>query len=369
MDRVEAIVIGAGVVGLATARVLALSGLETLVIEKESSFGFGISSRNSEVIHAGLYYRPNSLKARLCRPGRESLYSYCVSRNIPHKQIGKWVVASRPEQVIELERIYRNALLNGCNEVYFLSKEEACEIEPALHAERVLVSPRSGIIDSHSLMTALIADIESAGGVIAYNSPVESINGTKSDHVVRVGGEEQTEVASKYLVNAAGLNAIALTKVDSRIDPMMIPEASYAKGDYFTLMGKAPFERLVYPIPSDAGLGVHLTLDMHGRARFGPDVSWVAKPHYRVDDNKRQAFAKAIADYWPGVDAQRLQPDYSGVRPKLGSRSNFSDDFLFLGPSQHGCNGLLHMLGIESPGLTCCLSIAENAAHQLLNRT
>lgn len=355
--HVDAVVIGAGVVGLAVARELALQGLETYLIEKESTYGQGVSSRNSEVIHAGLYYREDSLKARLCLEGRERLYAYCQDRRVAHQQLGKWVVATKAEQAERLAAIYARAKVNGCTEVYTISGAQAQEQEPQLKAHEVLVSPRTGVVDSHGLMTALLGDFEIAGGTTVYATPVLSIRPLGSGVQLELGGEEPSELTADVVVNSAGLGAVGLA---GHLEQS--PTACYAKGNYFSLTGKSPFSRLIYPVPEVGGLGVHLTLDLQGRAKFGPDVQWVNQPEYAVDESRRDEFVKAIQHYWPGCKPDRLQPDYAGVRPKLGTRDHFSDDFVVLGPSQHGFNGLYHLLGIESPGLTCCLSLARFVA-------
>lgn len=358
--RVDAVVIGAGVVGLAVARAFAQKGLETFVIERELSYGQGVSSRNSEVIHAGLYYRSDSLKAKLCLQGREMLYEYCESKGVDHKQLGKWVVASKPEQVKHLNAIYEQARVNGCAEVYTLDGERAREIEPELLAHQVLVSPRTGVVDSHGLMTALLGDFEQAGGCIVYNTPVVSVAPSSCGIQLELGGVEPSTLEAGLVVNSAGLGAVELAAHFESC-----PTACFAKGNYFSLTGKSPFSRLIYPIPGSGGLGVHLTLDLQGRAKFGPDVQWIEQPEYQVDVSRRSDFARAIQAYWPDCDESRLEPDYVGVRPKLGAREHFHDDFLVLGPESHGIKGLFHLLGIESPGLTCCLSLASFVARKV----
>lgn len=362
--KVDAIVIGAGVVGLACAKQLAEAGLETIVLEKENQFGQGISSRNSEVIHAGLYYRPGSLKSKLCRSGMEMLYDYCKTRAIPHQQTGKWVVASNTSQLLQLEKIRANALENGCSEIYLIDKSQAQKEEPELLAEKVLVSPKTGIIDSHALMLSFLGDFENSGGVVAYNSP--AVTGIIGDNQItlRVGGENPTEIEARYVVNSCGLNAPALAMSFAGLKKQLIPAFCYAKGSYFTLSGKSPFKRLIYPIPEHGGLGVHLTLDLQGGARFGPDVEWGEHLDYNVDQQKAEKFYHAIKNYWPNCELLRLSPGYAGLRPKLGHPSALFEDFIIQGHTDHGITGLVNLFGIESPGLTSCLAIAAMIAKQ-----
>ncbi|MDX1668422.1 MAG: NAD(P)/FAD-dependent oxidoreductase [Limnobacter sp.] len=346
---------------MAVARQLGEQGLETIVIEQETDYGQGISSRNSEVIHAGLYYRQDSLKAKLCVAGRDMLYDYCARRKVPHRQVGKWVVAGSSGQLPRLNSIYQRALSNGCHEVYLMPGEQAREQEPELKARQVLVSPRTGIVDSHALMTAILGDFEAAGGQVVFKTPVENIKPVSNGFDVSLGGAEPSVVRARVVVNSAGLNAVKLAQSQGPV-----PKACYAKGNYFSLSGKTPFRRLIYPVPEDGGLGVHLTLDLRGRAKFGPDVQWVDAPEYSVDAARTTAFVRAIQSYWPACEEGRLQPDYAGVRPKLGTSAQFSDDFLIHDETRHGHRGLVHLLGIESPGLTCCLSLAEYVVKKVL---
>ena len=363
MDSVdiEAVVIGAGVVGLACARRLSASGLSTIVLDAESTFGQGASSRNSEVIHAGIYYKPGSLKAKLCIKGRDLLYEYCISRNINHSQIGKWIVASNTKQVAQLEEIAKVARRNGCHEVYWLSGCEAKENEPELLAEKVLVSPRTGIIDSHGYMLSLLSDIEEKGGVFVPNTRVMSGSAMSNEIKLLVDGSVTCEIKARLVVNATGIVAPLLARKFGCKNVPEMPSQGFAKGNYFKLSGKAPFKRLVYPIPEQGGLGVHLTLDLKGKARFGPDVDWVTQLNYSVDPNRKKLFEREIIKYWPNFDPNRLEPDYAGIRAKIKSDSGFSD-FIISSPKDGGIKGLVNLFGIESPGLTSSLAIAEEVA-------
>ncbi len=370
MDRVDAVVIGAGVVGLAIGRALALHGLETLVLERESSIGTGTSSRNSEVIHAGLYNPPGWLKTRLCVRGRELLYPFCESHGVPHRRCGKLVVATADSQVPALQRIEVQALANGVTDLRWLPADEAVALEPALRCVAALHSPSTGIVDSHALMLALQGDMEAAGGWLALQSPVLSMSGGAGGHVLQVGGATPTELSARIVVNAAGLWA---PEMAGRIEGLGLEhqvQAHYAKGNYFSLAARSPFTRLIYPVPEAAGLGVHLTLDLAGQARFGPDVEWIAPASpaaidYRVDAARSAAFYGEIRRYWPALPDAALQPAYSGVRPKLGPQGEPAQDFVLQGPAEHGLAGLMNLYGIESPGLTASLALADEVLSQL----
>ncbi|MBM3386660.1 MAG: NAD(P)/FAD-dependent oxidoreductase [Betaproteobacteria bacterium] len=362
-------VIGAGVVGLAVARELALQGQEVMVLESENAIGTGTSSRNSEVIHAGIYYPSGSLKARLCVQGKELLYGYCAERGVAHQRLGKLIVATSPGQVAQLAAIQAKASANGVHDLRPIGAAEAQALEPALRCEAALLSPSTGIVDSHGLMLALQGDLENAGGLIALCSPVRSIGvgqGTAS-HPLRVSAEDGTELAARVVVNAAGLHAVALARRTEGLDTSGLPQAAYAKGNYFTLAGKAPFSHLIYPVPEAAGLGVHLTLDLGGQAKFGPDVQWVGDPADLVVDARRgEAFYAEVRRYWPALPDGALQAGYAGMRPKISGPQEAAADFLIQGPQQHGVPGLVNLLGIESPGLTSCLAIAAQVCAQLL---
>lgn len=363
--QADAIVVGAGVVGLACARRLALQGLETIVLEKESRLGQGISARSSEVIHAGLYYAPGSLKARLCREGRGQLYDYCRSRHVGHRKTGKWIVATRKKQIKVLEALLENALRNGVEDAVLLSTDEVRRMEPELHCVAAMNSPSTGIIDSHGLMTALLGDFEAAGGVLAFRSPAKAITRKNGMLEVVVDDAEQTRIQTRYLVNAAGLDAPAVAACIEGIPASQVPARCYAKGHYFSLSGTSPFSRLIYPLPEPGGLGIHLTLDLQGRARFGPDIEWVAEPDYSVAPAKAEKFAAAIREYWPACTEARLQPAYAGIRPKLGTPAVPAQDFVIQDSGVHGVPGLINLFGIESPGLTSCLAIGDEVAARL----
>ena len=369
MEQIDAVVIGAGVVGLAVGRELALQGLEVMVLESENAIGTGTSSRNSEVIHAGIYYPAGSLKARLCVQGKDMLYAYCAERGVAHARLGKLIVATSAEQVAQLAGIQAKAAANGVHDLRPISAAEARELEPALQCDAALLSPSTGIVDSHGLMLALQGDMENAGGLLALVSPVQSVGvgqGTAS-HPLRVTSEDGTEIAARFVVNAAGLNAVAVAQRIEGLDPSLLPHASYAKGNYFTLAGKAPFGRLIYPVPEHAGLGVHLTLDLGGQAKFGPDVQWVSAPTDLVVDPRRgDAFYAEVRKYWPALPDGALQAGYAGMRPKISGPHEAAADFLIQGPQQHGVPGLVNLLGIESPGLTSSLAIAAEVRRQLV---
>jgi L-2-hydroxyglutarate oxidase LhgO len=370
VDRVDAVVVGAGVVGLAIGRALALRGLETVVLERESGIGTGISSRNSEVIHAGLYNPTDWLKTRLCVRGRALLYPYCESRGVPHQRCGKLLVATSDAQRSELQRIEARAQANGVSDLRALSAAEAHALEPALHCVAALHSPSTGIVDSHALMLALQGDLEGAGGWLAVQSPLVTAARRPDGWVLQVGGAAPMALASRVLVNAAGLWAIDVAGPFAGLDRRQLPRAHFAKGSYFSLAARSPFTRLIYPVPEAAGLGVHLTLDLAGQARFGPDVEWIAPAapaaiDYRVDAARGDAFYAEIRRYWPGLPDAALQPAYSGVRPKLSGPGEPARDFMLQGPADHGVAGLMNLFGIESPGLTASLALADEVLSRL----
>jgi len=358
----DVVVVGAGVVGLACAKYLSDQGLETLVVESEASFGSGTSSRNSEVIHTGFYYAKGSTKSRLCVRGKHLLYSYCATRGIPHRKIGKWIVAQTPEQAEKLEQLKSVGIENGVNDLYFLDSNAIRMGEPSLKACEALYSPSTGIIDSHTYMQSLVADISQAGGVIVYKTPCTGVETKKSGFDVALGGSEPSVVSCRILINACGLHAVDFAKRIHGLSEQRIPNACFAKGNYFSYMGKVPFSRLIYPVPETGGLGIHLTLDLNGQARFGPDVEWVDQIDYQVDENAKHKFALAIQTYWPGCQVGQLMPSYSGIRPKLGSQQHFSNDFSIQTEQDHGVPGLVNLFGIESPGLTASLAIAEEVS-------
>lgn len=369
MEQIDAVVIGAGVVGLAVGRELALQGLEVMVLESENAIGTGTSSRNSEVIHAGIYYPAGSLKARLCVQGKQMLYAYCTERGVAHQRLGKLIVATSPEQVAQLASIQAKAAANGVHDLRQISAAEARALEPALQCDAALLSPSTGIVDSHGLMLALQGDMENAGGLLALLSPVQSIGarqGTAS-HPLRVTTQDGTELAARFVINAAGLNAVAVAQCIEGLDKGLLPKACYAKGNYFTLAGKAPFSRLIYPVPEHAGLGVHLTLDLGGQAKFGPDVQWVDDPtDLLLDPRRGDAFYAEVRKYWPALPDGALLAGYAGIRPKISGPHEPAADFLIQGAQQHAVAGLINLLGIESPGLTSSLAIAAEVRALLL---
>lgn len=363
MDRVDAVVIGAGVVGLAAARSLALAGHEVLVLEAQPAIGQGVSSRNSEVIHAGLYYAPGTLKARLCVRGKELLYALCASHGVDHRRCGKLVVANDPAEEAALRGLQARAGANGVP-VQWLEGGQARDLEPALRCTAALLSPTTGIVDSHGLMLALQGDLERAGGLVALASPVDSavLDPAGRLHVVRLA--DGSELGASILVNAASLHACDLARRFGGLDPAQVPAPSYAKGNYYSLTGRAPFSRLVYPAPADAWLGVHLTLDLGGQARFGPDLQWlqVDTPDaidYAVDPRRADDFYAEVRRYWPALPDGALAPSYSGVRPKIHRPGEPAPDFRIDGPTHHAVPGLVNLFGIESPGLTSALAIGE----------
>lgn len=361
----DAVVVGAGVVGLACAKYLVEQGRSTLVVESEAGFGTGSSSRNSEVIHAGIYYEKNSNKARHCVRGKHLLYQYCLSRGIPHKTIGKWIVAQNETQAQKLEQLQQEGKSNGVEDLQFLSPNSISTGEPSLKASEVLYSPSTGILDSHAYMQSLVNDIESGGGVIVYKTPFERAQITPQGFAISLGGEDPSTVNARYLINSAGLYAVSVAKCIDGLAVNHIPQTCYAKGNYYSYMGQVPFKRLIYPVPETGGLGIHLTLDMGGQARFGPDVEWINKIDYQVNDLRRQKFAQSIQIYWPACDPSKLVAAYSGIRPKLGTPQHFSSDFVIQTYEDHGIHGLVNLYGIESPGLTASLAIAEDVLELL----
>lgn len=361
MDQVECVVIGAGVVGLAVARALALQGREVMVLEAADAIGTGTSSRNSEVIHAGLYYPKDSLKARLCVKGRDMLYAYCETRGIPYRRCGKLIVATHASQMDGLRSIEAKARANGVLDLQWLTQQEVQALEPALSCVGALLSPSTGIVDSHAYMLALQGDLENAGGMVAFHSPVAQVQCDEEGSTVQT--EDGTALRARVVVNAAGLAAPDVARRFHGHSHEALPHAYYAKGNYFTLAGKAPFSHLIYPVPEAAGLGVHLTLDMGGQAKFGPDVQWVERADdLQVDPARGDAFYGEVRKYWPGLQDGALAPGYAGMRPKIHGPAEPAADFLILGPVQLGVPGVVHLLGIESPGLTSALAIAEEVA-------
>ena len=361
MDQIDTVVIGAGVVGLAVARALALRGREVLVLEAADAIGTGTSSRNSEVIHAGIYYAAGSLKARLCVEGKALLYAYCAERGIAHRRCGKLLVATSDDQLPQLQMIIDKAAANGVNDLVLLTQAEAQVMEPRLACVAAVHSPSTGIIDSHALMLSLQGDLENAGGMVAFNTSVASAKVTPDGIELTVA--DGTQLLCKRVVNAAGLHAQALAHRIEGLPAEHVPPAFFAKGNYFTLSGRSPFTRLIYPVPQSAGLGVHLTIDMGGQAKFGPDVEWVDSPdELTVDPGRGDAFYAEVRKYWPELPDGALQAGYAGIRPKIQSPTEPARDFLIQGPQDHGVPGLVNLFGIESPGLTSSLALGEFVA-------
>ena len=364
MDQVDAVVVGAGVVGLAVARALALQGREVLVLEAADAIGTGTSARNSEVIHAGMYYAPGSLKAQLCVQGKQMLYAYCAERGIGHQRCGKLIVATDAGQLAQLEGIRTRAAANGVDDLVLLDRAGARALEPQMECTGALLSPSTGIVDSHALMLALLGDLEHAGGVLALNSPLALMESAQAAIILEA--VDGTRLQARTVVNAAGLQAPALARRCAGLDARWVPTPYFAKGNYFTLSGRAPFTHLIYPAPQAAGLGVHLTLDLGGQAKFGPDVQWVDSPDDLVVDPARgDAFYAEVRKYWPGLPDGALQPGYAGIRPKIQAPHEAAKDFLIQGPAVHGVPGLVNLFGIESPGLTSCLAIGDYVARMV----
>jgi len=363
MDTVDVAVIGAGVIGLAIARALAMTGREVLVLEAAENFGAGTSSRNSEVIHAGIYYRPDSLKARFCRAGRERLYEFCERHGVPHRRCGKLIVASSKAKLDELSRIGGNARANGVH-LESWSEARVASLEPRLHCAGALFSPDTGIIDSHAYMLALLGEAERLGATLVCASRVTGMRADKAGVTLCVNGEPPV-LRARTMINSAGLNAPQLARAIAGFPAMHVPETFLAKGSYFSLEGPSPFGRLVYPVPEPGGLGIHLTLDLAGRARFGPDVEWVKECDYAVDPRRADRFYPAIRTYWPGLPDGSLRPAYAGIRPKLSPAGAPAQDFRIDGAEVHGVAGVINLFGIESPGLTASLAIADAVTDRL----
>ncbi|UTD26303.1 NAD(P)/FAD-dependent oxidoreductase [Bradyrhizobium sp. WD16] len=358
MDQIDCIVIGAGVVGLAIARRLARAGREVIVLEAASDIGTGTSSRNSEVIHAGIYYAAGSLMARHCVAGRRSLYRFCESHGVGHRRCGKLIVATTAEEGDKLASIRARAAANGVADLEELDGAAARRLEPALNCTAALLSPSTGIVDSHGYMLALRGDAEAAGAAFAFNTPFERARAERGAITVEAGGETPMTLGCRLLINAAGLHAPALARTIVGMPADKVPTAYYAKGNYFSCSARAPFSHLIYPVPEPGGLGVHLTLDLGGQAKFGPDVEWVDDIDYEVDTSRMARFYPAIRRYWPALPDGALAPGYAGVRPKIVPSAVAVQDFVIQGPADHGVAGLINLFGIESPGLTASLAIA-----------
>jgi L-2-hydroxyglutarate oxidase LhgO len=367
VERLDAVVIGAGVVGLAAARALAMAGREVVVLEAEDAIGAHTSSRNSEVIHAGIYYPKGSLKALSCVEGKALLYEYCVAHGVPHRRCGKLIVAADETQIGQLEAMQKKAHANGVTDVVWMSRAQALALEPELSCVAALYSPSTGIIDSHALMLAYLGDAQAHGAMLALRSALERVEVRADGFVLHVRGSDPIRCSA--LVNSAGLRAPTVAKTMQGYRAQLAPGEFYAKGNYYSLARRSPFSRLVYPIPEPGGLGVHVTLDLAGQARFGPDVEWIerigGKEDYAVDPRRAERFYAAIRRYWPGLPDGALLPGYSGIRPKTAGPGAPAPDFQLQGPRQHGVAGLVHLFGIESPGLTASLALARAALAEL----
>jgi L-2-hydroxyglutarate oxidase LhgO len=367
VEQVDSVVIGAGVVGLAVARALALQGREVLVLEATDAIGTQTSSRNSEVIHAGIYYPRGSLKARLCVQGKQMLYDYCTARGIAHRRCGKFIVATSAGQVAQLQGIIAKAAANGVDDLVLLSRNEARAQEPALECVAAVHSPSTGIVDSHGLMLALQGDLENGGGLVAFNAPLAGARITPQG--IELQAEDGTQLRARTVVNAAGVHAPTLACRFEGLDTRHIPAEHYAKGNYFTLAGRSPFSRLIYPVPEAAGLGVHLTIDLGGQAKFGPDVQWVdSADDLVVDPARGEGFYAEVRKYWPALPDGALQAGYAGIRPKISGPGEPARDFVIQGPAGHGVPGLVNLFGIESPGLTSSLAIGAAVVEMLSNK-
>lgn len=369
MEKIGAAVIGAGVVGLACARALAQRGIETVILERHAAFGTETSARNSEVIHAGLHYPAGSLKARLCVAGRHLLYEFCASHGVHHRRCGKLIVAASPAREYELDALHRQGEINGVDDLRLLNAAAARTLEPELACTAALLSPSTGIVDSRALMLALLGDAERAGATLAVRSPLRGGRIESDGFALEIDGNGTMRLKTGIVINAAGLAAPKVAASFTGFPAGRVPPAGYAKGSYYALAERAPFSRLIYPLPEPGGLGVHLTLDLGGQARFGPDVEWLklppGEPDYRVDPARAGGFYAEVRRYWPGLPNGALTPAYAGIRPKIVGPGEPAADFLIQGPEEHGIAGLVNLFGIESPGLTACLAIAGDAVGKL----
>ena len=365
IEAIDCAVIGAGVIGLAVGRALALAGHEVIVLEAQGAIGSGISSRSSEVIHAGMYYPADSHKARLCVTGNRLLRAYLADRRVPHRMLGKLIVATDAAEEDQLQAIEDKGQINGVDGLERLTGRQAMGLEPALVCRSALFSPSTGILDSHAYMLALTADLEEKGGIVALKSPVTAVEVTDNGLLLAVGGSEPIQLCCRRLINAAGLGAQKLANAMAGLPSGLVPPLFFCKGNYFLLSGRMPFTRLVYPIPESAGIGVHYTVDMTGQGRFGPDVEWIPEADYAVDPRRSDVFYARIRRYWPELADGALRPGYAGLRPKISGPGDAAADFLIQGPETHGIAGLVNLFGIESPGLTSSLALANHVAEML----
>lgn len=365
MEKVDCVVIGAGVIGLAVARRLAMAGREVLVLEQHDAIGTETSARNSEVIHAGIYYPTGSFKAKLCVEGKQFLYRYCEEKGVNFNNCGKLIVATAPEQNENLPKIRQKAAENGVTDLEEWTVEQASELEPNLYCTGALWSPSTGIIDSHGLMLAYQGDAEDHGAFLVFNTPVLSMRPEQDSIALKTGGAEPMELLADMVINSTGLSAPLVAAQMADIARETIPTARYCKGNYYTLPGKSPFNRLIYPMPQKDGLGVHVTVDLGHQCRFGPDIEWVDEIDYDVDPTRADVFYDAVRRYWPDIVDGSLKPDYSGIRPKISGPNDPTADFTFHGPQIHKINGLINLLGMESPGLTASAAIAQEVARRV----
>jgi L-2-hydroxyglutarate oxidase LhgO len=365
--EIDCVVAGAGAIGLAIARELAQAGREVIVLEAGDAFGHGVSSRSSEVIHAGMYYTPGTLRAKLCVEGKWLLYEFMEKHNVAHKRCGKLIAATSEEEILILEGIMERAPVNGVDDLTLLDARQAVGLEPELFCHAAILSPSTGMMDSHGIMVALLGEAENAGATLVLKTPVTGgVVGGKQLQI-NVGGEEPMTIGCNLFINSTSLNAPAVAASLEGLAAEQVPTAYYGKGSYFSMSGKAPFSRLIYPCPMVGGLGVHLTVDVGGQARFGPDVEWVDAPDYQVDPARAEDFYACVRRYWPGLPDGALQPAYAGVRPKIVGPGSPTQDFRIDGPEQHGVPGLVNLFGMESPGLTSCMAIGRHV-RELCNR-
>jgi L-2-hydroxyglutarate oxidase LhgO len=363
MDNVDAVVVGAGVIGLAVARELALAGREVLILEAAARIGSGVSARNSEVIHAGIYYAPDSLKARLCVAGRDQLYQFCEQHGVGHRRCGKLIVATSGSQAEALEQIRATARASGV-QLALLDRRQALELEPQLNCTAALLSPLTGIVDAQALMLALLAEAQAHQAMLACNSAVSRVVLEKGAALIGVNGAEP-ELRARLLVNCAGLGATAVAQRIEGFPQHLVPRMHFTKGSYFSLNARPPFSRLIYPLPHASGVGIHLTLDLAGRGRFGPDVEPVTDLEYAVDEARAPQFYAAIRQYWAGLPPGALLPDYAGMRPRISAPGEPLADFRIDDAQLHGLPQVMNLFGIESPGLTASLAVASEAVSRI----